>query len=179
MTFPVLETERLILRQHQQSDFEATRAFYAHETASRFIGGPLSAFEAWRRLTYMIGHWALRGYGMFALELKETGDYVGRAGPYYPHGWPEPEIGWTLMLGHHGKGYATEAALAGRAFAYRDLGWTTAISLIDPDNTPSIRVAERLGATFEKVFDPGFGECRVYRHPSPEALGITRMGDAR
>lgn len=167
---PVLETDRLILRQHRQEDFEPYAAFYAHPTAPRHIGGPRSRQDAWRALGYMIGHWTLRGYGMFALEEKATGAYVGRAGPYFPEGWPEPEIGWTLMLGQTGKGYATEAATRARRWAYDTLGWTTAISLIEPANTSSIRLAERLGATFEATYDPGFGDMSVYRHPGPEAV---------
>src|SRR5690606_18513350 len=55
------------------------------------------------------GHWALRGYGPWALERKDTGAFVGLCGPWYPEGWIEPEITWALMPGHHGLGFATEA----------------------------------------------------------------------
>lgn len=170
VSVPVLETERLILRPHRQADFETYAAFYAHPTAAQFIGGTRPRSEAWRSLAYIIGHWPLRGFGMFALESKATGAYVGRCGPYFPEGWPEPEFGWTLMLGQTGKGYATEAAIRARQWAYETLGWTTAISLIDKDNASSIRLAERLGAVYEGEYDPGFGMMNVYRHPGPEVV---------
>ena len=96
---PVIETERLILRQHRQGDFEPYAAFYAHPTAPRYIGGPRSRADAWRAL-----------------------------------------------------------------------GWTTAISLVDPENTSSIRLAERLGAVFEDRQDPGFGMMNIYRHPDPDVV---------
>ena len=81
-------------------------------------------------------------------------------------GWPEPEIGWSLFAGEHGRGFATEAALRARDYAYRDLGWTTLMSLVHPDNRPSIRVAERLGARFEKPFVIRGTEVGIYRHPA-------------
>ena len=159
------------MRAHRQGDFETYAAFFAHPTASRYIGGPRSREEAWRALAYVIGHWTLRGYGMFALEDKASGAYVGRCGPYFPEGWPEPEIGWTLMLGQTGKGYATEASTRARKWAYETLGWTTAISLIDARNDTSIRLAERLGAAYEGPYvHPSYGTMSVYRHPGRETV---------
>ena len=94
-----------------------------------------------------LGHWLLRGFGNWALEEKSTGVFVGWCGLWFPEGFPEPEVGWGLMRDKHGRGYATEAAMRARAYAYETLGWKTAISLIGRDNHRSIRVAERLGAT--------------------------------
>ena len=78
--------------------------------------------------TYL-GHWALRGYGNWAIEEKASGALVGYSGLWNPEGWPEPEMMWGLAADAHGRGYATEAARRARAFAYRDLGWTTLIEL--------------------------------------------------
>lgn len=172
MTFhtPVIETERLRLREPRFENFEAEVAFFASER-SQFVGGPLPRHQVWSTITGLIGHWALRGYGFFGVEDKVTGEYYGRVGPWFPEGWPEPEIGWSLMANGEGRGLAHEAALAARKFAYETLGWTTAISLILPGNTRSIRLAERLGAVFEGDYThPKFGEVPIYRHPSPEAL---------
>jgi RimJ/RimL family protein N-acetyltransferase len=93
------------------------------------------------------------------------------AGPWYPADWSEPELGWTLWsAAHEGKGYAHEAAVAARAHAYSVLGWTTAVSYIDPDNARSIALAERLGATLDPDAAHHNPADLVYRHPAPEAL---------
>ncbi|MDA5557259.1 GNAT family N-acetyltransferase [Shimia sp. MMG029] len=167
---PQLETERLILRAHRESDIDAEKAFFASDS-SQFVGGPLPPHRAWRTVAMMMGHWALRGFGFWALEEKATGVYVGRAGLWFPDGWMEREIGWTLMNNATGKGYATEAAMAARSYAYDVLGWDTAISQIDPKNDASKAVAKRLGARFEKHFeDPEYGQIEIWRHPAPADL---------
>ena len=167
LPIPQLETERLILRAPQESDFEPEAAFYATD-ASRFVGGPKKPHETWRSLAMLMGHWAFRGYGFWALEEKATGTYLGRVGLWFPHGWFEREIGWTLMPQAQGKGYATEAALAARAHAYDVLGWDTAISQIAPANEPSKAVARRLGARFEQMYDdPEYGPIEIWRHLAP------------
>ena len=169
-SIPRVETERLILRAPCEVDFAAEAAFFATD-ASKFVGGPKRPDEAWRSLAMLLGHWALRGYGMWGLEDKASGTYQGHVGLWNPHGWPEAEIGWTLMTGATGKGYATEAALAARAFAYDILGWETAISLIDPENIASQKVAQRLGATFDYSYEhPEFGSMQAWRHPAPDTL---------
>ena len=167
---PVLETERLILREGRASDFEILVAFYANEEASKPVGGPLNRAEAWGRMAFNRGHWALRGYGNWALEEKATGDYAGWAGLWFPEGFPEREVGWGLVLSKRGRGYATEAARRARSYAYETLGWETAISLVAAENTRSVRVAERLGAVFEKVTQYDGMAFGIYRHPSAKSL---------
>lgn len=112
-----LETDRLILRQPELSDFEPLCALMADETVTRFIGGVQEPALVWRNLCGIVGHWALRGYGFFSVIEKESGRWLGRVGPWYPHGWPQPEIGWSLNRDSWGKGYATEAASACMDFA--------------------------------------------------------------
>lgn len=166
---PTIETDRLCLRALSEADFGPLAAFY-ESARSHFVGGPKRPDETWRMLATEIGHWSLRGYGRFGVEERETGEFVGVIGPWNPHGWPEPELGWDLMNGFEGRGYATEAAKAARDYAYDTLGWTTAISLVADGNDGSARVAERLGATFERRMDhPMFGPVRIYRHPGAEA----------
>lgn len=163
---PVLETERLRLRGWTAADFDVLVDFYADEDLTRYVGGTSDRWDGWRRFSAMAGHWALRGHGLWAVEAKADRRLVGWCGLLSPEGWPEPEIGWSLFAGEHGRGYATEAALRARDYAYRDLGWTTLMSLVHPDNRPSIRVAERLGARFEKTFVIRGTEVGIYRHPA-------------
>ena len=169
-SIPVLTTGRLTLRGPDARDIAANRAFYASDRSS-FVGGPKTAEHAWRQLAAEIGHWVLNGYGRWMVDVTETGRTVGMVGLWNPEGWPEPEIGWDLYEGSDGRGYATEAAAAARTHAYDVLGWTTAISLIDPQNAGSAAVARRLGARPEASMDKApFGRIDIWRHPAPAAL---------
>lgn len=143
-----LETTRLKLRKFRDSDWEPYAVMCAEPDVMRYLGTgvTLSRDDAWRSIASILGHWQLRGYGMWALESKETGDLVGRAGFIDPPGWPGFELGWVLGKPHWGKGYATEAAREALRYAYAVLKRDRVISLIRHANTPSIRVAERLGS---------------------------------
>lgn len=152
-----LETERLLLRQWREDDFEPYAKICADEYVMRYIGGKtLTRAEAWRHMAFIIGHWHLRGYGHFAVEEKATGRFVGRIGFLNPEGWPGFEIGWTLGRESWGKGYATEGARRALTYAFDELDKDHVISLIHPENQASMRVAERLGEKREgtaEVFD--------------------------
>src|SRR5690349_2295208 len=108
---PQLETERLRLTAFGERHFEAYASMLADASSTRFIGDgePLDRMNAWRSMAMLLGHWALRGYGMWAVELRHSGEFVGRVGLHYPEGWPDLELGWMLVPEHRRKGYATEA----------------------------------------------------------------------
>jgi RimJ/RimL family protein N-acetyltransferase len=170
MLIPTLQTPRLTLRAPDIGDFDALAAFYGSER-SRFVGGPVTRELAWRILAGEIGHWSLRGFGRWAVEDRASGRFAGLVGLWCPEGWPESEIGWTLVDGFEGRGFATEAALAAREHAYDVLGWDTAISLVSPDNAASAGVARRMGARIDGRFTHGrFGVMDVWRHPAPADL---------
>jgi RimJ/RimL family protein N-acetyltransferase len=143
----ILETDRLLLRAFRDDDLDAYAAMCADPEVMRYIGprSVLSREDAWRQMAMFAGHWQLRGFGLWAVEERATGAFVGRVGLYCPEGWPDRELAWTLARPHWGKGYALEAARAALAYAFETLGWPRVISLVDPDNTRSIRLAERLG----------------------------------
>ena len=167
MTQPTLTTNRLILRPITAADIPHEQAFHQTDRAE-FVGGPMHPADVWRYIATQIGHWTLRGYGTFAVEEKDTGIFCGHVGPWYPADWPAPELSWTIMEAAEGRGLAHEAALATRNWAYDTLGWTTAISMIDPANTRSIALAERLGARHDGTFDHHrYGTMHIWRHPSP------------
>jgi len=147
LDIPTLQTARLRLRPWRAADWDAYAAMCADPEVMRHIGvgGPLSREDAWRQMAGMLGHWALKGYGLWALELRAGGTLVGRVGFIDPPGWPGFELGWLLGRDHWGHGYAREAAQAALAFAFDELGQRRVISLIRPDNLRSIRVAEAIG----------------------------------
>ena len=163
-----LETERLRLAQWHERHFEGYASFCADEDLCRYAGGTSSRSEAWREMAALAGHWSLRGFGFWAIEDTATGRFAGYAGLWFPEGWPEAEIGWGLLREFHGRGYATEAANKARDYAFADLGWKTAVSYMHPQNIASRRVAERMGAVFEKEIQIAPGPAMVYRHPRPQ-----------
>ena len=143
-----LETGRLILRQPVAEDFEAFCAFSADEDVMRFLGGVTPSEVVWRHLCTLAGSWSIEGFSMFSVIEKETGQWVGRLGPWRPHNWPGNEIGWGLARSAWGKGYALEGASAAMDYAVDILGWGEIIHTILPENQPSIRLAEKLGSKF-------------------------------
>jgi RimJ/RimL family protein N-acetyltransferase len=98
----------------------------------------------------MAGHWALHGFGLFVVEEKQTGRYVGRVGPWFPVGWPGLEVGWGIAKGFRGKGYAVEAATASLDWTFATFEIDKIVHIIRPENVASQNVARRLGATIER-----------------------------
>ncbi len=144
---PILETERLILRDLRESDLDPFAAMMADEEVARHIGGALTRAEAWRYIATVLGHWILRGYGLWAVERKADRAFLGRVGLINPEGWPGLEVGWALARPYWGQGYATEAGRASLRFAFETQPADALISVIHPDNRASQKVAERLGET--------------------------------
>ncbi|MBF9234159.1 GNAT family N-acetyltransferase [Microvirga alba] len=152
VSVPVLETERLTLRGHRLDDFSACAAMWGDPEVTRFISGkPSSNEEVWARLLRYVGHWALLGFGYWAIEEKATGAFAGELGfaDYKRDIEPSlaglPELGWVLSPRVHGKGYATEAARAAIAWGDAHFGNRRTACIIAPENLASIRVAEKCG----------------------------------
>jgi RimJ/RimL family protein N-acetyltransferase len=146
VTQPIIETARLILRPTAEADFPRWAEAMGDEEAARYIGGQQEPATAWRGLMTMAGAWALTGIAMFSVIEKSTGLWVGRLGPWRPHGWPGNEVGWGLHPDAMGKGYAYEGAVAAMDYAFDVLDWSDVIHCIDPANRPSEVLAERLGS---------------------------------
>ena len=149
---PVIETARLRLRSHVPQDLNACAALWGDSEVTRFIGGrPFTREEVWARILRYAGHWSWMNYGFWAIEEKESGQFVGEAGfaefqrEIDPPLRNIPEIGWVFVPHAHGKGMATEAVSAVVAWGDRRFGKTRTACIIDPGNTASIRVAEKCG----------------------------------
>lgn len=166
MQIPTLQTARLTLRAPRFDDFEAYAAFRGSDRA-RLLGGPFNRDQAFNQLAEIAGHWQLRGFGRWMVADRGDDTPLGIVGLYYPEGWPEPEIAWSVFEAGEGRGIAFEAARAARDYAYDTLGWTTAISLIDPENTRSVALADRMGCVQEKIYQHDtLGPMYVWRHPT-------------
>ena len=164
---PQLTTERLLLRGFGPRDFERYAEMMAHPDVTRHLmdGRPLSRDEAWRQLAMFAGHWVLRGYGLWAVEERATGEFLGRIGCLNPEGFPAFEIAYTLGPWAWGKGYAREGAAAALRYARETLGRSEIASIIRPANAASIRVASSLGAVAGESVEFFGAPSVVYRYP--------------
>jgi RimJ/RimL family protein N-acetyltransferase len=159
-----LGTPRLRLRPFRADDVEAYAAMCADAEVMRHIatGQVQTPAEAWRSMAIFLGHWQLRGYGMWALEHRASGQLIGRVGYIDPPDWPGFELGWLLAREHWGHGYAREAAAAALQHAFEVLQRERIISLIRPRNLRSIAVAEAIGETLSGRIELMGGEALVY-----------------
>nr|WP_238941396.1 GNAT family N-acetyltransferase [Jannaschia sp. Os4] len=151
------------MRAPEARDAGAYADFYA-SARSEIIGGPLDLKRAWKVLTNDAGHWMLRGFGWWVLDVTGGARAVGSVGFHLPEGERDVELGWSLFSGE-GHGYATEAARAAldwAATAHPD--WTRLVSHIDRTNVASQRVAARLGATDTGEATPHNPDCNVWLH---------------
>jgi RimJ/RimL family protein N-acetyltransferase len=163
LDIPTLVTERLRLRPLEEGDLDNWAALCADPEVNRWMPwGALDRGAAWRNLIYQLGHWLVRGSGIWAVEEKSTGAFVGRAGFADGEGWPGFELGGALMPQFWRRGYATEAGRAALDFAFRALKKDHVIGLIRPGNFRSIRAAERLGESFEGSIEHLGKEALVY-----------------
>lgn len=152
MTAPTLTTERLILRPAQASDFPFVAGMWADPDVVQFLGKPRSQQDVWAAMARYTGLWSLIGYGYWVAVERDSGNPVGEIGfadfkrDMVPDISGRPEAGWLLAKSAWGKGYAGEATRAAHAWLDQTHpGRSTCI--INADNTPSIKVAERLGYT--------------------------------
>ncbi|MDF1504036.1 GNAT family N-acetyltransferase [Roseisolibacter sp. H3M3-2] len=173
MEIPRLETERLLLREYRPSDFDAYAAMVADPDVMRFLadGRPLSRADAWRQMAFFAGHWQLRGFGVWAVEEKATGAFVGRIGCFEPEGWPGFEVAYTLARPAWGKGYAREGAAVSLAYARDVLHRDPIYSVIRPGNARSIAVARSFGAEREREVEFFGAAAELYRYPGRGELG--------
>ena len=168
---PTLETDRLRLRPFVDDDVEAYFALYDTPEVRRslHVADSFSRDDAWTHLALWRGQWALRGTGQWALERRDTGAFIGRAGSHLPErvGWPGLEIGWTLHPDHWGHGYATEAGRAAVDWCFANHDVDELVSVILPENTASQAVARRLGFVLS--------EERTLPHFPQQPHGIWRL----
>jgi RimJ/RimL family protein N-acetyltransferase len=152
MQIPTLETPRLVLRRPGLNDFDAAFAIRNEDAVTRYISGQKSTPEdVWNRLIRYVGHWEVLGYGFWSVVERESGALVGEVGfadfhrEMTPSFGDTPEMGWILSGAVHGRGYATEAVAAALRWADENMRRPKVGCMINPENIPSLRVAEKVG----------------------------------
>lgn len=154
---PILETERLCLRGFAAQDVDDYFAMVSDSEVVRYVGQgiPLNQEQSWQSLAFLIGHWQLTGFGLWAVEEKASGQVIGRVGLYQPPSWPGLELGWMLAQSHWQQGFAFEATQAVLTWCQEQPDKQKLISLIHPENKPSIKLARKLGARFANSLNVG------------------------
>jgi ribosomal-protein-alanine N-acetyltransferase len=162
----ILETPRLILRRLILDDLEALYVLYRDpEIRKYFPEGTLTYEETKEELEWFLnGHPQHPQLGLWAIIYKETDQFIGRCGllPWIIDGRQEVEVAYMLDKAYWGQGLATEAARAIVEYAFDQLGYSRIIVLVDRDNAASIRVATRIGMTFEKEGEDEKGPFLLY-----------------
>ena len=166
MGIPTLTTKRLVLRGLRADDWDDYAAMNTDPAVRHWLGGNLlSREQSWAQMESLLGQWALRGYGVFAVELD--GRCAGRVGLLHPADWPEPELAWTLAAPFWGRGLATEAAAEVLRWSFSTISHDRLVSYILPENLRSQRVASVLGAVRDgQIMLRGF-LMDVWVHPAP------------
>jgi RimJ/RimL family protein N-acetyltransferase len=143
----ILETERLVLREMTQADYPALAAIMRDERTMYAYEGPFSVTETMEWLDRQLKRYQQDGFGLWAVDLKASGDMIGQTGISWQDldGKRIPEIGYLFNRAFWGNGYATEAAIGCKAYAFDTLGMHEVYSIIRDTNLASINVAIRNG----------------------------------
>ena len=167
---PTLLTPRLTLRALEAADLDAFAAMQANPEVMKTLGTGVvrSRAETWDGMARMLGQWALRGYGMFAVVETRSGRFIGRAGILHPYEWDGPELAYGFDQPYWGQGYATEAAVILHRWAFFQKHLADLVSYVVPHNIASRRVLEKLGASCTGLVTlMGSVEAERWQHGSP------------
>ncbi|MBP1207093.1 RimJ/RimL family protein N-acetyltransferase [Duganella sp. 1411] len=147
-TIPVIQTDRLTLREYRPADFDAFAGHLADPESAAHIA-LADRDTAWRIFSGHAGLWVLHGAGWWAVEMRQTGELIGNVGAFFRETSPVMEVGWNTYRAFWGHGYASEAAAAALDFAFEVRREPKIQALIDSGNESSLRVAQRLGFAYE------------------------------
>lgn len=163
---PVLETDRLCLRQLTLDDVNNLLGIFSDPEAMRYYPATKSREETIRWIDWNIKSYSENRFGLWAVVRRDTGSFIGQCGLTLQKnvdGRDEVEIGYSMLRDQWNSGFATEAAVACRNFGFINLALTNLVSLIDPRNRASKRVAEKIGMSCEKEIDRWGKRIQVYR----------------
>jgi RimJ/RimL family protein N-acetyltransferase len=175
LILPTLETARLVLRGWDEKDIAKMAGINADPEVMRWIGHGTTATkeQTKKSIEHWEEEWNTQGHGLFAVEVKETGELAGFVGlsvpDFLPEIMPAVELGWRLGRSFWGKGIATEASREVLRFGFEDCGFIEIVSIFQIGNDASERIMQKLGMRLEReTIDPTCGRpVKVYAITSP------------
>ncbi len=165
----ILETEHLLFRPLELSDLDKLATLYADPEVMRFLGGPRDRDEVQRALSGYIREYQMYGHSFFATIRKSDEQFIGQCGLLHQEveERPEIELGYVLARQYWQHGLALEGLLALRDYGFQQMGFPRIVSLIPPDNTPSLHLAEKIGMQYERDVDQWGQNFRLYAVKQP------------
>jgi RimJ/RimL family protein N-acetyltransferase len=166
----ILETENLKLRKMNINDVENLMKIFSDPIAMQYYPSTYPKEVALKWINWNLVNYEKHQSGLWICELKEDGTFVGQCGiiPQVVDDVEEMEIGYLFVRDYWGKGLATEAAIAVRDYGFNNLGLQRLIATIYHKNTPSVKLAERIGMTFEKRTFVGKSDDFIYSIHQPK-----------
>jgi [ribosomal protein S5]-alanine N-acetyltransferase len=151
----ILETERLKLRHFLPADLDELASILTDPETMQYYERPFTVAESERWIAQNLDRYETDGFGLWVIESKENGEFLGDCGPVrrFVDERDEVEIGWQVKRTRWRQGIASEAGAACRDYAFGPLGLDRVISLVRPENVPSRGVAEKIGMSIEKEID--------------------------
>lgn len=159
-----VETSRMRLQRMAPEHFEHLKLFWADPSVAEYTFlKPLDEEQAWVTMAANIGHWSIRGYGMYCAFEKISGEFIGTMGLWNPPTWPEPEFACALRPKYWGGRYGVEGGRKFIDLVQRELGWSTLSCVIRKGNEKSVRGLSRLGAKFDRDVQLQQSDWQMYR----------------
>ena len=156
-------TGNLLLRRWRARDVEFYASFFGNESTAKYYGGTMDRSQSWRHLASVIGHWELRGFGVWAVERTTDHELIGCAGYWEPDGWPATELAFWFVNDAYETRHALEAvkAVCARSSDYPEV--SKIVSYIAPGNAPARELIEAVGGKLVDTVDLfDFGEHCEY-----------------
>ncbi len=179
VTIPTVLTERLVLRGWKAADLDPYAAMNADPETMRYLDGTFDRAGTERLVTHLIGMWAIRGHGMWAVEDRASGEFLGRAGTYFAQGWPGVEVAVSIRRDRWGQGLGTEAITAALDFGFAHLDVEELITATHQENAGMNTIAHKLGMTFREIADVGPWKANNVHAISRAAWTADSVGKAR
>ena len=166
MNSKVIETKRLILRRYTPNDFDALYEIMSDAETMRYYPAPFDKDKTRSWITWNLENYSKYGFGLWAIVLKETNEFIGDCGITIQNidGEMLPEIGYHIHKKYWRRGFAKEAAAAVRDWVFANTDYETIYSYMKYTNAASIKTAQSIGMTFYKEYpDEQNGITQVFR----------------
>ena len=174
----ILDTKRLILREMNDNDFDCLKKIISDPETMKYYFKPFDDEGVWRWINWCKASYQEKGFGLWAVVLKETGEMIGDCGVSMQiiDDEQKPEIGYHLRKDYHRQGFGKEMTRAVKNYFFTHFDYDEVYSYMDENNLPSYKTAEANGMTFQHIYVTQYGErCRVYKITRKEWENLNKV----